>query len=70
MEVVTMVIIDFSKFRLRSIYNGRRIERCPKCSKKGLASHYSGGTSLYAHTAKVEMGCLTIQNSCDVKGKK
>jgi len=43
--------IDFTKMRLGSKVNGRRIVKCAKCGKKGRLTQYSKGGQDIAHYA-------------------
>ena len=64
-----MNILDFTKRRLRSFAeNGKRIEKCPKCGRKGTIRRYKDGSGLCVHSGKYEGGFLMIvQDFCKFK---
>ena len=53
-----MVKVDFTKMRLNSRFNGRKIEKCPVCGKKGQISRYRNGNWECTHYARIEFGFL------------
>ena len=66
-------LIDYTTWPLGSKPNGRRIERCPKCGRKGEATHYStemaghrGGHSSYSHLVRYETLFWMVKDSCIV----
>jgi hypothetical protein len=59
-------LIDWTTFPLNSKPNGRRIERCPECGRKGEASHYRSGGSSYTHLSRFETMFWMVKDSCNV----
>jgi hypothetical protein len=58
-------LIDYTKARLNSkSYRGRRIERCPRCGKKGEHSTYQRGGEMYVHTLVEGMWAATTGEHC------
>ena len=71
-------VIDWTTFPLNSKPNGRRIEICPKCGRKGEATHYpgnystemaglTGGHTSYTHLVRFETVFWMVKDSCDVR---
>ena len=64
-------VIDWTTFPLNSKPNGRRIELCPKCGRKGEATHYGkaakGGIG-YSHLTRYETIFWMTTDSCHVWG--
>lgn len=57
--------VDYTRKRLHSkLLNGRRIETCPKCGRKGERAIYNNGEQDYAHKGYIEMGFVTITDHC------
>lgn len=48
-------MIDYTKYRKGSRPNGRIIDYCPKCKRKGEKTIYKNGAMIYVHQAKIMM---------------
>ena len=65
-------VLDWTTFRLHSKPNGRLIELCPKCGRKGEYTRYSakvpkiGGTESYTHMSEYQTIFWFVRDSCDV----
>jgi hypothetical protein len=59
--------LDFTKRRKGSTAeNGRKIEVCPKCGRKGTVSRYHDGGMMIVHTAEhIGIG-LSVRDRCFV----
>jgi hypothetical protein len=58
--------VDFTKFRKGSRPNGRPIDYCTKCGRKGAKTVYRDGDIRYVHTGYIQFGFLTVQESCTI----
>jgi len=62
-----MRLLDFTKRRKGSIAeDGRRIELCPKCGRKGTVSRYKNGSGLCVHTAENHGFALGVRDFCSL----
>ena len=59
-------VIDWTSFPLNSRPNGRRIEQCPECGRKGEASHYRSGGAMFVHSSRFETFCWSSMDRCTV----
>ncbi len=56
--------IDFTKFRKGSKPNGRPIDYCPRCGRKGEKTIYTDGETNYTHAAESRGFFLLVTDSC------
>lgn len=62
--------VDCTTKRLGSRFNGRKIERCPRCGRKGAASHYRDGASAYGHKGHVCAIGVSWEEHCYIAAPK
>ena len=59
------MLLDFTKRRKGSrAENGRRIEVCPKCGRKGTISRHDDGSGMCVHTAEHLGIGLGVRDRC------
>jgi len=64
-------VLDFTTWPLHSKPNGRPIETCPECGRKGERTRYGpvGGLGeSYTHASRFESFFWMVLDSCDVPG--
>ncbi len=60
--------VDYTHKRLHSKPNGRPIEVCQKCGRKGERTVYTDGDRHYVHKARIGVwGLINITDSCYIK---
>lgn len=61
-----MDLVDWTSFPLHSKPNGRPIEVCPECGRKGQRSIYRSGGSHYVHLSRFETIFWMTRDSCTI----
>jgi len=59
-------LIDWTTFPLHSKPNGRPIEVCAKCGRKGEYTHYRTGGEHYTHLTRFETIFWMVKDSCTI----
>jgi hypothetical protein len=57
-------VIDMTTFPLHSKPDGRPIEMCPKCGRKGEMTTYKGEPVSYTHTKEFQTIFWFVRESC------
>ncbi len=61
---------DYTFERLGSRARGQKIERCPRCGRRGRVTRYTDGSSLCIHTEVVRPWGIEVIDHCELQKRE